>query len=162
MGIAHLLGLAETELTGLFRTRPPIDERRLAMLGYETAEADAFRDSVFSARPGLSRSPDHAVRADPAGAARRALDAVATARRLVVHFDVDAVDSGDLPLANFPHYGTGVPLAAAREVLSVLFAAPALAAVALTEVNPGYDPSGESLRRYIEAVTGALTAALLP
>lgn len=160
MGIAHLLGLAETGLSGLFTSRPPLDERRLAMLGYETAEPDSFRDSVLAARPGLSRAPDYEVRADPAGAARRALGAVAAVSRLVVHFDVDAVDSGDLPLANFPHYGTGIPLAAAREVLSVLFAAPALAAVVLTEVNPGYDPSGDSVRRYVEAVTGALATGL--
>ena len=42
----------------------------------------------------------------------------------MVHFDVDSVDSADLPLANFPHYGTGVSPAAAGQVLSVLFAAP--------------------------------------
>jgi arginase len=34
MGIAHLLGLAQTELTGLFETQPPLAVRRLAMLGY--------------------------------------------------------------------------------------------------------------------------------
>jgi arginase len=78
----------------------------------------------------------------------------------MVHFDVDAVDSGDLPLANFPHYGTGVPLSAARQVLEVLFAAPRLAAVTLTEVNPSYDPGGDSLSRYVAAVTGALSAGL--
>ena len=77
---------------------------------------------------------------------------------MIVHFDVDAVDSGELPLANFPHYGTGVPLAIAQQVLSVLFADPRLSAVVLTEVNPGYDPAGDSLRRYIEAVTGALVS----
>jgi len=160
MGIAHLLGLAETELTSLFASRPPIAEQRLAMLGYDETDPDSFRQSALDDRPALTRSPDYAVRSDPAGCARGALSALRDARRLIVHFDVDAVDSGDLPLANFPHYGTGVPLAAAREVLSVLFTAPALAAVVLTEVNPSYDPAGDSLRRYIEAVTGALATGL--
>jgi arginase len=160
MGIAHLLGLAETGLTGLFDSRTPLAERRLAMLGYDETDPESYRRSVFDARPDLVRYPDHAVRADPAGCARAALAAVDGQRPLMVHFDVDAVDSGDLPLANFPHYGTGVPLAAAGQVLSVLFAAPALRAVALTEVNPSYDPSGGSLQRYIEAVTGALIAGL--
>lgn len=73
---------------------------------------------------------------------------------------MDAVDSGDLPLANFPHYGTGVPLDVAQQVLSVLFTAPALSAVVLTEVNPSYDPDGYSLRRYIDAVTEALVSGL--
>jgi arginase len=160
MGIAHLLGLAETELTGLFNSRPPLAARRLAMLGYDETDPDSYRQSAFNERPDVTRYPDHAVRADPVGCARGALAALQEAKRLVVHFDVDAVDSGDLPLANFPHYGTGVPLAVARQVLSVLFAAPALSAVVLTEVNPSYDPSGDSLDRYIEALAGALIGGL--
>jgi len=100
------------------------------------------------------------VRADPAGCARAAVAATAAAPRLMVHFDVDAVDSGDLPLANFPHYGIGVPLSAARTVLEVLFAAPRLSAVVLTEVNPSYDADGDSLSRYVDAVAGALGAGL--
>ena len=96
---------------------------RLAMLGYDEADASSYRRSVFDDRRDVARYPDHAVRADPVGCARGALAALQEAERLIVHFDVDAVDSGDLPLANFPHYGTGVPLAVARQVLSVLFAA---------------------------------------
>ena len=42
----------------------------------------------------------------------------------------------------------------------MLFAAPTLSAVVLTEVNPSYDPSGDSLDRYLEAVTGALSTGL--
>ncbi len=160
MGIAHLLGLTETELTSLFAARPPLAAQRLAMLGYDETDPGSFKPSVFEDRPALFRSPDYAVRSDPSGCARAALRALAGARRLIVHFDVDAVDSGDLPLANFPHYGTGVPLAAARQVLSVLFTAPELAAVVLTEVNPSYDPAGDSLRRYADAVAGALLAGL--
>lgn len=160
MGIAHLLGLAETGLTALFGTRPPLPPERLAMLGYDETDPDTYRRSVFDERPALTRYPDRAVRRDPAGCAAGALTAVRAASRLVVHFDVDAVDGGDLPLANFPHYGTGVPLATARQVLEVLFADSRLAAVVLTEVNPGYDPAGDSLDRYIEAVTGALITAL--
>jgi arginase len=140
LGVSHLLGLAETELTSLFAARPPIGDQRLAMGGYDEADPGSFQRSALDDRPALTRSPDHAVRLDPAGCARGALSALRAARRLIVHFDVDAVDSGDLPLANFPHYGTGVSLAAAHEALSVLFAAPTLAAVVLTEVNPGHDP----------------------
>ena len=124
MGIAHLLGLAETELTDLFDSRPPLAQQRLALLGYDETDPESYRRSVFDARPDLTLYPDHAVRADPDGCARGALAALQEAERLIVHFDVDAVDSGDLPLANYPHYGTGVPLAVARRVLSVLFAAP--------------------------------------
>jgi len=160
MGIAHLLGLAETELTSLFASSPPIADDRLAVLGYDETDPSAFRRGVFDTRQALTHYADHQVRSDPVGCAKGARRALEGARRLAVHFDVDAVDSGDLPLANYPHYGTGVPLAVARQVLEVLFAAPGLAAVVLTEVNPSYDPAGDSLDRYIEAVTGALVSGL--
>jgi len=100
MGIAHLLGLAETGLSALFATRPPIPEsllaRRLAVLGYDETDPDSFVPGVF----------------------------------------------------------------AARQVLEVLFAAPRLSAVVLTEVNPSYDADGDSLPRYLAAVAGTLGAGL--
>lgn len=164
MGIAHLLGLADSGLSTLFATRPPIPAgrlaQRLAVLGYDENDQDSYLPGVFAARPGLTHFANHQVRADPAGCARAAVAATAAAPRLIVHFDVDAVDSGDLPLANFPHYGIGVPLSAARTALEVLFAAPRLSAVVLTEVNPSYDADGDSLSRYVDAVAGALGAGL--
>jgi arginase family enzyme len=93
--------------------------------------------------------------------AERAVNAVARdGARVVVHFDVDAVDPGDLALANFPHYGTGVPLASAGLVLQTLLAASGLAALVLTEINPTHDPDGAQLERYIDTVTSAVTKSL--
>ena len=109
----------------------------------------------------LRHVPDHELRANPAGIARQAVAALASvAGSIVVHFDVDAVDSGDLPLGNFPHYGTGVRLDAAGDVLRELCAAPDLAAVVLTELNPTYDPGGTQVGRYVETVTRSLGTAL--
>ena len=55
------------------------------------------------ARPGLVHASDAELRADPVAMAQRAVNAVARdGARVVVHFDVDAVDSRDLALANFP------------------------------------------------------------
>ncbi len=69
-------------------------------------------------------------------------------------------NSRDLPLANFPHYGTGVPLASAAKVLTACYQAPRLRAAVLTEINPSYEPSGVALARYVDAVAGALVAGL--
>jgi hypothetical protein len=55
------------------------------------------------------------------------------------------------------HYGTGVPLRTASELLAAFCRAPALRAVALTEVNPSYEPTGATLWRYIEVVADALS-----
>ena len=157
MGIAHLLGLADTELARLDGRSPMLDDDHLVMLGYEETDPETFDASVLAARPRLRHVPDHELRADPAGLARLAVAALSSvAGSLIVHFDVDAVNSGDLPLGNFPHYGTGVRLDAAGDVLRELCAAPNLAAVVLTEVNPTYDPAGVQVARYVETVTRAL------
>ena len=163
MGIADLLGLADTELARLDGRSPALTDERLALIGYDEGDPDTFSAEILAAHPALVRFADHEVRRDPAGCARAARTALeAHTSSLVVHFDVDAVDARDLPLANFPHYGTGVTLAAAGEVLSVLCAAPTLAAVVLTEVNPSYEPSGRQLARYVDTVASALVRSLTP
>ena len=101
------------------------------------------------------------MRADPARCAAAALNALRQASDgFILHFDVDAVDSGDLPLANFPHYGTGVTLEQAGEALSVAAAAHQLAAIVLTEINPSHDPSGHQIHRYVTTVADIFAAAI--
>jgi arginase len=161
MGIAHLLGHADTPLARLGGPAPMLRDDRLVMLGFDPGDPDSFDATLLGTHPALERFSDAEVRAAPADVARRAVEAVsASSEAVVLHFDVDAVDSGDLPLANFPHYGTGVSLDVATTVLAALAAAPDLAAVVLTEVNPSYDPSGEALDRYVSAVTSALVTGL--
>jgi arginase len=131
------------------------------LFGVDESDPESFRKEVLQDHPGLRWYPDHMVRQDPAGTARRALDGSSTGAGMVLHFDMDAVDSGDLPLANYPHYGTGVSLDAAGKALAVASAAPDLTAIVLTEVNPTHDPDGRQLRRYVDAVGEALVAGLL-
>jgi arginase len=73
---------------------------------------------------------------------------------------VDVVDSGDLPLGNFPHYGSGVQLDDVATCLGVLLADPACAGLVLTEVNPSYDADGSQLNRYLTALTSALAGSV--
>lgn len=102
-----------------------------------------------------------ALIAGPDEAARRALAAVAPASGpIVVHFDVDMVDSGDLPLANFPHYDSGVRLEHAVTLLRTLRAHPAFAGLVLTEVNPTHDADGSQLDRYVGAIAQVLAAGV--
>ncbi|HEY2791578.1 MAG TPA: arginase family protein, partial [Micromonosporaceae bacterium] len=121
-------------------------------------DRDSYDEELLAKHPDLVRFTDRAVRADPAGVAQQAVDAIsATAGSVVVHFDVDAVDSGDLPLADFPNYGAGVSLAAAGEVLRTLYSVPGLAAIVLTEVNPTHDADSSQLDRYIATVSSAMS-----
>ena len=159
--MAHLLGIADNPLSHLGERYPMLDDSQLVMLGFDEADPDAFDGSVFTQRPRLRHFADHVLRADPSGVARQAVTAIsAVAGSVIVHFDVDAVDSGDLPLGNFPHYGTGVDLSAAGATLRVLCSAPNLAAIVLTEINPSHDPDGSQLDRYIDTVSAALGTTL--
>jgi arginase len=158
-GVAHLLGYGTAELAGLAGPGPLLAPERLSLLGGDPRETDdAGRH--FLAGLGVSFTEGPALVADPAGTAGRAMTAVAAASGpVVVHFDVDVVDSGDLPLANFPHYGSGVRLADAADALRVLAAHPSFAAMVLTEVNPTYDADGSQLRRYVDALVPVLAGA---
>ena len=155
-GIAHLLGRGEPELAGLAGEPPLLDPSRLAMLGCDPREqTDEGRKFLADRRVSYVEGPEFA--ADPAAAAHRALTALAASSGpFVVHFDVDVVDSGDLPLGNFPHYNSGVSLEHVVAGLRVLLADPACAGLVLTEVNPSYDPDGGQLDRYLSALTAAL------
>jgi len=158
MGVSHLLGRGAPELTGLAGTVPLLDPARLAIVGSDPREtSDAGRRYLADAGVSFEEAP--VFIADPAAAAARALSVVAAASGpFVVHFDVDVVDSGDLPLGNFPHYGSGVLLEHAVACLRVLRAHPSFAGLVLTEVNPTHDADGSVISRYIDALVSALRA----
>ena len=155
MVIAALLGHGDPGYIGLAGPVPMLTPRRLAILGYDDGDIDPRERHLLS--PPLSHADGPQVAADPAGAATAALAHVeASAGAIVVHFDVDAVDSADLPLANYPHHGKGLTFDAAITVLRELCASPAFAGLVLTEVNPTHDPGGELVGRYVDGVTAAL------
>jgi arginase len=156
-GIAHLLGGGTAELAGLDGAAPLLTPSRLALMGCDPREVSAA-DRQFIESTGISYAEAGELAADPEGVARRGLAVLAASGPVVVHFDVDVVDSGDLPLGNFPHYGSGVLLEQAARCLRVLLADPACAALVLTEVNPTYDPDGSLLDRYVDAVASAFVS----
>ncbi len=158
MGISHLLGRGAPELAGLGGQVPLLEPARLAILGSDPREtSDAGRELLAGLGVSVQEAP--AFAADPAGAAERALAAVTKrSGRFLVHVDVDVVDSGDLPLGNFPHYGSGVRLDHVVAGLRVLRAHPSFAGLVLTEVNPTHDPDGAELRRLADALATVLAA----
>jgi arginase len=156
MGVAHLLGHGAAELAGLDGPPPLLQPSRLAIVGSDPRETgDAGRR--FLAEAGVSFQEAPTLIADPAGAAQQALAAVTPASGpAVVHFDVDMIDSGDLPLGNFPHYGSGVRLDHAVTLLRTLTAHPSFAGLVLTEINPTHDADGGQINRYVNAIIEVL------
>jgi arginase len=158
-GIAHLLGFGEPALAGLAGDAPLLEPSRLAIVGCDPREVTAG-DRKFLAGASVSYYCEAAdLAAGPKAAAERALAALEGAiGPLAVHFDVDVVDSADLPLGNFPHYGSGTTLDQVTACLRVLVQSPACAGLVLTEVNPTYDPGGRQLDRYVSALAAVLGA----
>ena len=158
MGVSHLLGRGAPELTDLGGPAPLLDGARLAIVGADPRETDDA-GRRYLADNGVSLQEAPTFLADPAGAAARAIETVAAASGPVaVHFDVDVIDSGDLPLGNFPHYGSGPQLEDVVACLRVLRAHPSFAGLVVTEVNPTHDGDGSQLSRYVDGVVRALAA----
>ena len=94
-----------------------------------SARGSGTRPARHSATPTVSTWPP--IRSGAAAAARAHVEASADA--IVVHFDVDAVDSAGLPLANYPHHGEGLTLGTAVTVPPELRASPAVICLVLTD-----------------------------
>jgi arginase len=160
MVVAHLLGEGAPELAGLGPRVPLLPADRLLLFGYDDPDDLGEAQQALLARHAPAAWPAARIReaggGPPAAAAEALAELAARAGTVVVHFDVDVVDSGDLPLANFPHFGQGLTLADALACLEVFLAGPSLGGLVVTEVNPDHDPDGEQLGRLVDGLVGAL------
>ncbi len=156
MGITHLLGGGAPDLAGLGGQAPLLTPDRLAIVGSDPREtSDAGRNHLRDLRVSFTEAPTFV--ADPAGAARRALAAIGSeSRRVLLHFDIDVVDSAELPLGNFPHYGSGVTLDDALACVAAVRADPSFGGLVVTEINPTHDPAGTELDRLVSGLVAAL------
>jgi arginase len=154
MGVAHMLGIegAEPELAGIAGASPLLAPERIAFLGLApvTPPEQAVIDEL-----GLPVVPLDRTVADPAGAAREALDALAGCAEVVVHFDVDVLDFLDAPLAENADRAPGLPLSAAAAILEELLLDPRTRALTVTEFNPHHGDAATT-ERLVQALAGAL------
>src|SRR5690348_8040273 len=158
MGMTHMLGGGSPRLARLGSRYPLLDPGQVVLFGFDPAELDTFEWTELASRH-LYAAPAPAVRADPAGEARRALAYLdRRCGSYLVHFDVDVLHTGAFPLANFPHFA-GLSLDEAGTCLDVFAGGEKFGGLVITEVNPGNDPSGELLRTLVARVARALAPA---
>jgi arginase len=161
MGVAHLLGEGAPALAGIGPTTPLLHADRLLLFGYDPDElGEAQRD--LAGRLAGRLWPVDRVRTAAGGPAAAAAAALGELEprvgTVLVHLDVDVVNSGDLPLANFPHFGQGLTMAETLACLEVFLASGKLGGLVVTEVNPDHDPDGSQLPRLVDGLTAALAA----
>jgi len=166
MGVAHMIGLegAAPALARLGPRFPLLPEDRVALFGFHPNELGPVGQVVLDASAMLSY-PVTGFAGRPAAAAAAALaELEARAGTVLVHFDVDVIDSGDFPLADYPHFNLGLTFDDAIECLRVFCASPKLAGLVLTEVNPDHDPEGTLVPRLaaqaVKALAGQREAAM--
>jgi arginase len=160
MVVAHLLGEGAPALAGLGPRVPLLPAERLLLFGFDDPDDLGEAQQALLARHAPAAWPATRVRevagGPPAAAAAALAELEARAATVVVHFDVDVVDSGDLPLANFPHFGQGLTLAEALACLEVFCGGAKLGGLVVTEVNPDHDPDGRQVSRLVDGLVAAL------
>ncbi|HEV2013370.1 MAG TPA: arginase family protein [Candidatus Dormibacteraeota bacterium] len=155
MGVAHLIGEGDPELAHIGPRFPLLTPDRIALFGFQPYEVEP-RELLLLEESAIPQYPVTSLDDRPvefAAEARARLEE--RARAVAVHFDVDVMDSAEIPLANWPHYDA-LSFGDAMRCLSVFVGSPKLAALVVTEINPDHDPDGLMLRQFIDAFADAL------
>jgi len=155
MGMAHLIGGGASELAHVGSRYPLVEADRIVLFGYHPYEVEPSEVRVLEER-GLMRYPVTSLDDRPAEFAAEARGRLEQrAGAIAVHFDVDAMDSAEMPLADWPHYDA-LSFGDAMRSLKEFVASPKLAALVVTEINPDHDPDGLLVRRFIDGFVDAL------
>jgi arginase len=162
MGMAHALALpgCVDSVADAFGPRPLLEPHQVAWLGVEPSVTTGW-EREQAGRLGLHMTTSAALAADPAGAARAALDRLPPGP-LAVHMDVDVLDFIDAPLAeNTDCRNTGPTLDQAVAALLIAARDPRLRALSFGELNPtrcAGDP--DALPRFVAAIARVLAATI--
>jgi len=155
MGVAHLIGQGDPDLAHVGPRFPLLQQDRIVLFGFHPYEIEPDESRVLEASA-MTKYPVTSMDDRPvelAAQARARLEE--RARAVAVHFDVDVMDSAEIPLADWPHYDA-LSFGDAMRCLSVFVGSPKLAALVVTEINPDNDPDGLLVRQFIDAFAGAL------
>ena len=155
MGVAHLIGQGDPDLAHIGPRFPLLEQDRIILFGFHPYEIEPEESRVLDASAmvtyPVTSMDDRPV--ELAAEARARLEE--RARAIAVHFDVDVMDSAEIPLADWPHYDA-VSFGDAMRCLSVFVGSPKLAALVVTEINPDHDPDGLLVRQFVDAFAGAM------
>ena len=155
MGVSHLIGEGDPEVAHLGLRFPLLPPDRITLFGFHPYEIEPKEQRLLETSA-ITQYPVTSMGDRPAELAAEALARLEErARAIAVHFDVDVMDSAEIPLADWPHYDA-LSLGDAMHCLRVFVESPKLAALVVTEINPDHDPDGLLVRQFIDAFAGAL------
>jgi arginase len=137
---------------------PLMSEDHIALFGFHPWEVEEREQKALEQRQML-RFPVTSFEGQPTQVARQAISQLEQRVDVVlVHFDVDSIDSADFPLADFPHHNQGLPLSDALECLRIFRSSPKCGGLVLTEINPDHDVDGSMVPTFTQLLIKTLTA----
>ena len=155
MGVAHLIGQGDPDLAHIGPRFPLLEQDRIILFGFHPYEIEPAESRVLEASA-MAKYPVTSMDGRPVELATQARARLEErARAIALHFDVDVMDSAEMPLADWPHYDA-LSFGDAMRCLSVFVGSPKLAALVVTEINPDHDPDGLLVRQFIDAFAGAM------
>jgi len=155
MGVAHLIGAGDPDLAHIGPRFPLLEQDRIILFGFHPYEIEPDESRVLASSP-MAKYPVTSMDGRPVELAAQARARLEDrARAIAVHFDVDVMDSAEIPLADWPHYDA-LSFGDAMRCLSVFVGSPKLAALVVTEINPDHDPDGLLVRQFVDAFAGAM------
>lgn len=130
---------------------PLINPENIVLFGFDPLQP-ATEHWVYLLENGYKAFTRPTVQSDPGRCTKEALAWLSERVDVIfVHFDVDVIDSGEFPLANYPHYN-GIGIDEAMTVLDQTLSAPKVKSLTITEVNPNNDPDGVMVQRIVDGV----------
>jgi arginase len=160
MGVAHLIGEGDPEVAHLGPRFPLLPPDRVTLFGFHPYEIEPDEQRLLE-KSAMAQYPVTSMGDRPVERAAEALARLEErVRAIAVHFDVDVMDSAEIPLADWPHYDA-LSFGDAMRCLRVFVGSPKLAALVVTEINPDNDPDGLLVRRFIDAFAEAMQVQAL-
>ncbi len=155
MGVSHLIGEGDPEVGHVGLRFPLLPPDRITLFGFHPYEIEPKEQRLLETSA-ITQYPVTSMGDRPVELAAEALARLEErARAIAVHFDVDVMDSAEIPLADWPHYDA-LSFGDAMRCLRVFVGSPKLAALVVTEINPDHDPDGLLVRQFIDAFADAL------
>ena len=139
MGVGHMLDRpGETGLAGIAPRRPMANMDRFVQFGHGPGASDGPEETLAE-ELALHHVSGMDARDRGADAACDALSLLpADTSGYLLHFDVDVIEFFDVPVADVPLHGNGLPYADTFAALRVLVGDPRCVGLTVTEFNPDH------------------------
>jgi arginase len=153
MALALALGRGPSNVVSAGGPPPAVIPEHVSLVGFravDPGERPALGDL------GLALPATAARRLGMRVAAALALDGVGNGDGpILVHLDVDVIDTAEMPAKQVLTPGTGLAFSEVSDLLTAIVASPRVVALEVTEYDPSRDPQGEHARKIVSLVVRA-------